>query len=98
MRVAIPHSHGKDEVRRRLKERSGRIGELFPGGMAEVAIAWPDEDTMALDVTAVGKTIAGKVELAEAEVVFIIDLPAGLAFVEPMVRGALEQKGRKLLA
>jgi hypothetical protein len=97
MRLALPHSLGREEVRRRLHARSGEIAGLFPGGMAEVAVSWPHEDCMALDVTAMGKTVAGAVEIAEHEVAFVIELPAALSFFEPIVRGALEEKGRKLL-
>lgn len=97
MRVALPHSLGRDEVRRRLRERSDEIAGLFPAGMAEVAVSWPNQDRMNLDVTAMGKLVAGAVEIGETEVAFVIDLPAALSFVEPMVRGAIEAKGRKLL-
>lgn len=98
MRVALPHSHGKDEVRRRLQARSGEIAGLVPGGMADVTVAWPDQDTMTLAIGAMGHSIGARVELEENAVVFVVDLPASLSFVEPMVRGAVEQKGRKLLA
>lgn len=97
MRVALPHSLGREEVRRRLHARSGEIAGLFPGGMADIAVSWPHEDRMALDVTAMGKTVTGAVEIEDHEVAFVIDLPAALSFVEPMVRGAIESKGRKLL-
>jgi hypothetical protein len=88
MRIALPHSLGREEVRRRLHARSGEIAEMFPGGMAEVAVSWPHEDRMSLDVTAMGKTLAGAVEIGDHEVAFVIEL----------VRGALKEKGRKLLA
>ena len=98
MRIALPHTLGKDELRRRLKERSGELAELIPGGNAEVEIAWPGEDRMALSIGAMGKTVSGHIELADAEIVFEIGLPAALAFAEPLVRGAVEAKTRKLLA
>jgi hypothetical protein len=98
MRVPIPHSHSKDEVRRRLTSRTGEIADFIPGGMADVSTSWPDDDTMELAITAMGKTVAGKVELEDGQVVFTVELPGSLAFIEPMVRGALESKGRKLLS
>jgi hypothetical protein len=97
MRIPIPHQLGRDEARRRLHDRSGEMAGLFPGGMAEVDVQWPSEDRMAMVVTAMGNTVRGHVDIEEAAVVFDIDLPAALAFVEPMVRGAIEAKGRKLL-
>lgn len=97
MRVAIPHSHSREEVRRRMQERSGEIADLVPGGAA-VEVSWPNEDRMDFAVSAMGKTVASHVEIGEHEIAIVIDLPPALAFVEPMVRGAVEAKGRKLLA
>lgn len=98
MRIALPHSLTREEARRRLRERSGGVADLFPGGMAQVAISWPHDDRMELDVAIMGKSIAGAIEVEDHAVTFEIDLPASLSFAEPMVRGALEEKGRKLLS
>jgi hypothetical protein len=97
MRIAIPHSLGREEARRRLQEKSGGIGEMMPAGLAQVAVTWPHQDQMNLDVTAMGKSIAGAIEIADDHVAFTIELPTALAFIEPMVRGAIEQKGTRLL-
>ncbi len=98
MRIPIRHQLGRDEARRRLHDRSGEMAGLFPGGMAEVAIDWPSENRMAINVTAMGKTVNGHVDVEDDAVVFEITLPAALAFVEPMVRGTIEAKAQKLLA
>ena len=98
MRIAIPHSLTREEARRRLQEKSGGIGDMLPAGLANVAVTWPHADRMNLDVTAMGKSIAGAIEIGDDHVAFTIELPAALAFVEPMVRGAIEQKGAKLLS
>ncbi|HOB15189.1 MAG TPA: polyhydroxyalkanoic acid system family protein [Novosphingobium sp.] len=97
MRVPIPHRLGKEEVKRRLRERSGEMAGLFPGG-ADVAIDWPGEDRMAMRVAAMGQTVNAHVDVTDDQVVFEIALPAALSFVEPMVRGVVEQKAQKLLA
>ena len=98
MRIPISHSLGREEARQRLQSRSGEIAGLFPGGMADVTVSWPHEDRMDLGVTAMGKTVVGSVEIADETVTFVIDLPPALSFVEPMIRGAVESKGRKLLS
>lgn len=97
MRVPIAHQLGKDEVKRRLRERSGELAGLLPGGNADVAISWPLEDRMAMQVSAMGQTVNAHVDVAEDQVVFEIDLPAVLSFFEPLVRGAVEEKAQKLL-
>ena len=97
MRVPIPHTLPREEVRHRLSSRSHEIANFIPGGMAKVETAWPDEDTMTLGVRAMGQGIQGRVLIEEHQVVFEVDLPPALAFVEPMVAGAIRQKGTKLL-
>lgn len=97
MRVPIAHDLPREEVRRRLSSRSHEIANFIPGGMAQVETAWPDEDTMTLGVRAMGQGIQGRVLIEERQVVFEVDLPAALAFVEPMVAGAIRQQGTRLL-
>lgn len=97
MRVPIPHQLGKDEVRRRLKSREHEIAGFVPGGMAEVATAWPDDDTMHLTVKAMGQGINGQIIIEDAQVIFEVNLPPALSFVEPMVANAIRSKGHKML-
>ena len=98
MRVPIAHALPKEEVRRRLRERSHEIANFVPGGMADVTTAWPDEDRMDPSVRAMGQGIDGRVLIEDAQVVFEVDLPPALSFVEPMIAGAIREKGQKLLA
>ena len=97
MRVPIPHSLGKDEALRRLHARSGELAGMMPGGMADVQVSWPDEDRMALVVTAMGSSVNAAVEVGDSAVTVIVDLPGALKFFEPMIRGAVEKNGQKLL-
>ena len=97
MRVVIPHSLEREEVRRRLHSRTGEIANFMPGGMAEVTVGWPSEDRMSLGVGALGQSIDGTIDIEEGRVVFTIALPPALSFVEPMIQGAIEKNGRKLL-
>ena len=97
MRVPIPHSLPREEVRQRLSSRSHEIANFIPGGMADVTTGWPDEDTMTLSVRAMGQGVNGRVLIEERQVVFEVDLPPALAFFEPMVAGAIRNQGTKLL-
>ena len=84
-------------MRHRLSSRSHEIANFVPGGMAQVETAWPNEDTMTLAVRAMGQGINGRVLIEDRQVVFEVDLPPALSFVEPMVAGAIRQQGTKLL-
>ena len=97
MRVAIPHTLGKAEVRQRLKSRTHEIADFIPGGLADVTTDWPSEDQLDLNVRAMGQGIDGTIVIEEGQVVFTVNLPPALSFVEPMIKGAIEAKGRKLL-
>ncbi len=98
MRVPIAHDLPREEVRRRLRERSHEIANFIPGGLADVTTGWPDEDHMTLAVRAMGQGIDGQVVIEENQVVFEVNFPPALSFVEPMVAGAIRDKGQKLLA
>lgn len=98
MRVAIPHSLPREEVRRRLRDNVGDLASHIPGGLAEVESSWTSEDRMMLTVGALGQQVAGHVDVEEGQVVFEINLPPALSFVEPIVEQAVRGQGQKLLA
>lgn len=97
MRIAIPHNLGREEVRRRLHERLPEVSQIIPGGLAEVETGWASEDRATLLVRAMMQEVTGTIDIEDAQLVFTVNLPPALSFVEPMIRGAIEDKGRKLL-
>ena len=96
MRVAIPHNLDNDTVRERLKSKSHKIGDSIPGGGA-VTTAWPSDDRMTMDISAMGQSLRANVDLEPGQVVLEVDLPPALSFIEPMISGAIKQQGQKLL-
>ena len=97
MRVPIPHNLEKEEVRRRLRSRSHEIANFVPGGMADVTTGWPSEDRMDLSVKAMGQSIDGCVIVEDDQVIFEVNLPPALSFVEPMVASAIRKEGTKMI-
>ncbi|MBV7265097.1 polyhydroxyalkanoic acid system family protein [Erythrobacter ani] len=97
MRVNLPHDLGKEEVRKRMRERSHEIAGYFPPGMATIKTSWPDDDQMDLVVTAVGQRIEGAVEVYDDEVVIEMNLPAMLGFLRGTLEHAVRTQGTKLL-
>ena len=98
MRVALPHDLGREEVRRRLNDRSHEIVDYIPGGMADVEMDWAEEDRMALHITAMNQTVTGHIDVYEEQVVFEVQLPGMLSFVEPAIEKAIRSNGQKMLA
>jgi len=97
MRIAIPHTLSQEEVRHRLRSRSHEIANFIPGGMARVETSWSSDDCMRLSVGAMGQQVVGQVEVEPTQLVFAIDLPPALSFIEPMIAGAIRREGQKLL-
>ena len=97
MRVAIPHSLENDVVRERLKSKSHQIADHIPGGAA-VRTAWPTEDRMTMDIAAMGQNLHAHVDLQPGQLVFEVPLPPALSFIEPMIAGAIQSQGQKLLS
>lgn len=98
MRVAIPHNLPPEEVRRRLRDNIGDLASHIPGGMATVESNWASDDRMMLNVSAMGQTVAGRVDVEPHQVTFELTLPPALSFFEPLIDKALKQQGQKLLA
>ncbi|GGD65307.1 hypothetical protein GRI62_11405 [Erythrobacter arachoides] len=98
MDVAIPHNLGREEVRRRMRDNSHKIGDQIPGGIADVETSWPSEDRMNLAITAMGQAITGHIDIEDSQVVFHVLLPPALGFIKPIVESALRDQGQKMLA
>jgi len=98
VRIALPHELGRDEVRRRLNEHSHEIVDYLPSNIADVEMDWVEEDRMALHVTAMNQTITGHIDVFDEQVVFEIELPGLLSFVEPAIEKAIRSNGQKMLA
>lgn len=97
MRVTLPHTLGRDEVRRRMHEHGHEIADQFPAGMASVETTWPNEDQMDLTVLAMGQRIEGQIEIHDDAVIIDVDLPPMLSFLSGIIESAVSQKGGKLL-
>ncbi|AKQ42875.1 hypothetical protein CP97_13825 [Aurantiacibacter atlanticus] len=98
MDIEIPHNLGREEVRRRLRENSHKIGDNIPGGMAEVETSWSGEDRMDMSIGAMGQMLSGHIDIEDDKVIFHMLIPAALGFIKPMIDAAIRQQGQKLLA
>lgn len=98
MRVALPHSLGKEEVRRRMHKHAGEIGNFFPAGLASVTTAWPTEDHMTINAQVMGQSIPGSVLVHDNEVVIEMDLPLLLSVMKGPLEAAVKKEGGRLLA
>lgn len=98
MRVSIPHNLPREEVRRRIREKSGELAGIVPGGLATVETGWRGDDVMDMAVTAMGQTVHGAVEVGDSDIAISFDLPPQLGMLAGMIEAKVREKGQKLLA
>ncbi len=101
MRLEIPHSLGKAELRRRISARmdaaEAKASALIGGSMA-LALHWISEDRLSVEASAMGYTVPATLDLTETTMVFDVTIPNGLGFARNMIAGAIRERGEKLLA
>ena len=93
--VDIPHKLGRDGARARLAGGVGKIGSMFPGG-GTVDERW-DGDTLHFTVSAMGQTVASRLEVFEERVHAEVDLPPMLSLFAGKIREKLLKEAPKLL-
>lgn len=98
MRVTLPHTLTKDEVRRRMHKHAGEIGSFFPAGLAKVTTDWPSEDRMSISTEVMGQSIPGGVEIRDHEVVIEMDLPLLFSVMKGPLESAVKKEAGRLLA
>jgi hypothetical protein len=95
--VELPHKLGREEARRRIADNVHKLRDHLPGGAAShVQSNWAG-DTLNLDITAMGQTVAARIDVEEAKVRCRVMLPGMLSFFAAPIEAALKAKGGDLL-
>lgn len=94
--VDIPHKLGKEGARARLASGVGRIGSMIPGGGGTVQERW-DGDSLHFTVTALGQSVASRLDLHDDRVHAEVDLPPMLALFANKIREKLLKEAPRLL-
>ncbi len=98
MRISLPHSHEKAEIRRRLEARNGEIVDYFPAGMADLETRWSGDDRMDFTIAVAGQRIGGAVDIGDDTVVIEVKLPLILSFLNGTIESSVRKEGARLLA
>lgn len=94
--LSIPHQLGRLEARRRIDTGFANIVRQLPGGSGTHSERW-EGDRLVFNVSGLGQTISGVVEVLDATVTMEIELPAVLGLIASGVKGRLRQAGQLLL-
>lgn len=93
--VDIPHKLGRAGARQRLDQGTGKLAEIIPGGNVTQR-KW-EGDTLHFVVEAMGQRLAAKIEVHEARVHAVLELPPFAALFAAKFKDKLLGVGTKLL-
>ncbi|WP_404334911.1 polyhydroxyalkanoic acid system family protein [Sphingomonas sp. MMS12-HWE2-04] len=93
--VDIPHKLGREGARTRIAGGVGKLADLFPGG-GQVEQRW-DGDTLHFTVSAMGQSVASRLDVLDDKVHAEVHLPPMLALFASKVRDKVIEKTTKLL-
>ena len=94
--VSIPHQLGRAEARRRIESGFAKLVDFLPGGGGARSEHW-DGDSLTFSVAAMGQTVAGVIDVLDAEVRMDIELPGVLGMIAGGIKDRLRKAGRLLL-
>jgi len=94
--ITIPHKLGRAEARRRIDTGFASLIRQLPGGGGHCTQRW-DGDRLTFNVSGMGQTVSGVVEVLEAVVKMDIELPGVLGLLAGGLKGRLQKAGQLLL-
>jgi hypothetical protein len=95
IKVDIPHKLGREAARARIAGGVGKLAEMVPGG-GTVDQRW-DGDTLHFSVSAMGQTVASRIDVLDSHIHAEVDLPPMLALFAGKVKDKLLSVAPKLL-
>lgn len=96
MKFEIPHRLGKAEAKRRIDAGMPALEKHIPGG-GTVASAWTAEDSVALNVVAMGQTVGVRIDVEDAVVRGDVAVPLTLSMMSGLIRDFIEKSARIML-
>ncbi|MDQ4134924.1 MAG: polyhydroxyalkanoic acid system family protein [Pseudomonadota bacterium] len=94
--VSIPHSLGKAEAARRLRDGVGQLKSQFGDKIATIEEQW-EGDRLNFRVGAMGQTVAGHLDVEDDSVRVEVQLPWVLAMVADKAKGLIQKQGTLML-
>ena len=95
--VDLPHKLGREEAHRRIADNVHKLRDHLPGGAAShVQSDWTG-DTLNLDISAMGQSVVGQIDVEESKVRVKVMLPGMLSLFAAPIEAALKAKGGEVL-
>ncbi len=94
--ITIPHQLGRAEARRRIDDGFAKLVGQFPGSAGANRQAWSG-DRLDFQLSALGQSIGGSVDVADAAVTIEVRLPGLLGAIANGLKDKLRKTGQLLL-
>jgi hypothetical protein len=94
--VNIPHTLGKVEARRRIQQGFADIQRSMGFGMLSAKERW-EEDRLHFEVSGLGQSLVGRLDVLADSIQIQLDLPGMLAALADSLAARLRDGTRKLL-
>jgi hypothetical protein len=92
LEVRVPHGLTPDEVRRRLDDALVRARTEYADTVGPIDAAWESDERLRLDLTVMGMSIAGDIDVLPAELVVRLELPMMAGLFAGRIRSGLEER------
>jgi putative polyhydroxyalkanoate system protein len=98
LEVRVPHSLGKDEVRRRLDHAVVRAREEYADNVGAIETSWQGDDLLAVGVNVMGMQIDGEVEILVEELLVRLQVPMMASLFSGQISEGIQERLGGLLA
>lgn len=95
--IDISHSLGREEAKRRMESRVGKLASHIPGSAATVTSSWPSADRMALTVLTMGVEVPCTIDAEDTRLRVTLHLSGMLSLMAGPISAVVRQQGERLM-
>ena len=90
--VRVPHTIGRDEVRRRLDSALVRARDEYAAAVGDIEANWEGDDRLRVLLTVSGMRFDGTVDILVEELVVSLQVPGMAALLSRRIREGIEER------
>jgi hypothetical protein len=90
--VRVPHSLGRDEVKRRLDAAVGRARDEFGEKIGDLDASWDGDERLRLLLSVMGMQIDSEVEIQVSELLVRLQIPGMAGLFAGRIKQGIEER------
>jgi hypothetical protein len=90
--VRVPHSLGRDEVKRRLEAAVGRARDEFGEKIGDLDASWAGDERLRLLLSVMGMQIDSEVEIQASELLVRVQIPGMAGLFAGRIKQGIEER------